>query len=129
MSAAPLGLQMLWWAQVVVSARILIFLLPVMINQSQGPGIPLYSADDGFLGVATLTSLLYLLVGIMALLGNKSWKLFYYVVAFLVAALTARSQQLMAGQSAVNIVYLLPLFFAGMITVGINLFRTNPRGT
>lgn len=128
MPAKPLGLQMLWWAEIVVSARALLFLLPVMINKWQDQSLSPHSADDWFLWVATFASLFYLLVGIVALLGHRLWKMFHYVAALVVVALTAGLvNKTVENHAAVNSAYWFPLIFAVIMTIGIAVFQAKPQ--
>ena len=88
MRANSLGSQILWWVEIVVGARALLFFVPVMISKWQLRSLPAYALEDWFMWVATFASLLYFLTGIVSLLGHKLWRIFHAVAMFIVMLLT-----------------------------------------
>ena len=73
MKANSLGLQILWWAEIVVGARALLFFVPVMINKWQMRGMSPYVLEDWCLWVVTFASLLYFLSCYSFLLLVPAW--------------------------------------------------------
>ncbi|MBI5415683.1 MAG: hypothetical protein HZA29_02600 [Candidatus Omnitrophica bacterium] len=113
---------MLWWTEIVVGGRALLFLVPVMISRWQGQSFPVSSVDDWFLRVAALSSLFYLLVGIFSVLGHRLWRLFHYTGLALVGALSAGFLQMVVRTHApVYPVYWLPAAFALAAAAGARL--------
>ncbi len=120
MKANSLGLQILWWAEVVVGARALLFLVPVMISKYQSRSLSPYSVEDWFLWVATLTALLYFLIGIASLLGHKLWRVFHAVALLIVLMLTFGLWNISAQQHIVlPLPYLLPAGGALFLTAAV----------
>ncbi len=83
MAQKSLGLMILWWAEVVIGARALLFFIPVLINKCLARSFSPAVMEDRFIAVAALTALLYFVVGIVSLGGNKLWRLFHYLAAAL----------------------------------------------
>ncbi|HCI45537.1 MAG TPA: hypothetical protein DE315_08435 [Candidatus Omnitrophica bacterium] len=88
MKSNSLGLQILWWAEIVVGARALLFLVPVMISKWQVRSLSPSSLEDWFLWVAMVASALYFFIGIASLAGHKLWRVFHAVAMVIVALLT-----------------------------------------
>lgn len=88
MQAKSLGLQILWWAEVVASARAILFFAPVMISRGRAQGLSFSPLEDGFLWIATFASLLWLLIGIASLLGHRFWRFFHALAMAVILALT-----------------------------------------
>ena len=88
MKSNSLGLQILWWAEIVVSARALLFFVPVMISKWQARSLSPYVLEDWFLWVVTFAALLYFLIGIVSVLGHKLWRIFHAVAMLVVVLLT-----------------------------------------
>ncbi len=78
-----LGLTILWWAEIVVGARTLLFFVPVMINKCLMKSFLPAVIEDRFIAGVSLTALLYFIVGIVSLSGSKLWRLFHYLAAAL----------------------------------------------
>ncbi len=64
MKSNSLGLQILWWAEIVVGARALLFLIPVMISKWQIRSLSPSVLEDWFLWVVMAASALYFFIGI-----------------------------------------------------------------
>src|SRR3989344_5208231 len=88
MKSNSLGLQILWWAEIVVGARALLFLIPVMISKWQVRSLSPSSLDDWFLWAAMVASALYFFIGIASLSGHKLWLVFHAVAVVIVVLLT-----------------------------------------
>jgi len=70
--------KILFLGEVIVSARVLMFTLPVIMTQSRGLGLSPVRVDDLFLITMTFSALLYIIVGLSGLLGHKLWELLHY---------------------------------------------------
>ena len=128
MATNSLALQMLWWAEIVVGARTLLFLVPVLISRWQEQNLLPSSVDDWFLRVAAFSSLFYLLVGVFSILGHRLWRFFHYLGLVLVGILTAGVMQVAARRQApVYPAYWLPVVFALAMTVGARWAGTKPQ--
>lgn len=122
MTKEPLGVRMLWWAEVIAGARVLLFFIPVTINR--GMKKTFFSDDlaDRLIVVAALTALLYLAAGIVSIGGRKWWKLFHYLAMIMVACLTAGFLNTPAGTyEPLPWGYFLPLICAIVMTVCVSL--------
>lgn len=96
MAQKSLGLMILWWAEIVVGARALLFFIPVLINKCLARSFSPAVLEDRFIAWAALTALLYFVVGIVSLGGNKLWRLFHYLAAALTLLGTVGLYSLMA---------------------------------
>lgn len=83
MAQKSLGLRILWWAEVVIAARALLFFIPVLINKYLAKSFSSAVIEDRFIAVAAMTALLYLIIGIASLGENKLWRFFHYLAAAL----------------------------------------------
>ncbi len=88
MRANSLGLQILWWAEIVIGARVMLFLAPVMISKYQARSLAPYALEDWFLWVVTFASLLYFFIGIVSILGHRLWRVFHALAMLIVLLLT-----------------------------------------
>ena len=128
MQANSLGLQILWWAEVVVGARALLFFVPVMISKWQFWSLSPYALEDWFLWIATFVSLLYFLIGIVSLLGHKLWRLFHAVAMLIVVLLTIGLWNLgIRAHVAFPFLYLLPAVWAILVTAVVLSTKTKPQ--
>lgn len=117
MKANSLGLQILWWAEIVVGARALLFLVPVMISKWQLRSSSVYALEDWFMWVATFASLLYFLIGIVSLLGHKLWRIFHAVAMLIVMLLTFGLWNMsIQRQVSLPLSYLLPAAWVLFLT-------------
>jgi len=124
MKGKSVGLQILLWSEVIVSARVLLFSIPVIINKCLAQSFSLSSSDDRFIAVMTLTALLYFLVGIVSIAGYRFWKAIHYAAAILIILLTVCSLN-MSGQTpaAPGLYYFSPLLFSVIVTVLAGILR------
>jgi len=124
MKNQSIGLQILGAVEVIVSARILLFTIPVFINKGLAANFFPIAAVDWFIMVLTLVALLYLVVGITSIMGYKFWTFFHYLAAVLVFVMTAGLYNLMIStQTNLNIAYSLPVFFSLIVTICAVLMR------
>ncbi len=119
MEKKSVGLRILCWGEIVVSLRVLLFSLPVMINKNSAGSFSLDNLDDRFIGLLTLTAVLYFFVGVLAITGNKLWKAVHYLAVVLVLLFTLATVKVSGQALALESTgyYSLPLLFSVIITV------------
>ena len=124
MKANSLGLQILWWAEIVVGARALLFFVPVMISKWQLRSLSPYALEDWFMWVAAFASLFYFLIGIVSLLGHKLWRVFHAAAMLIVMLLTFGLWNISTQrQVSLPLLYLLPAVWALFLTAAAGLSR------
>ncbi len=120
MKSNSLGLQILWWAEIVVGARVLLFLAPVVISKWQIRSLSPSAPEDWFLWVAIFAAVLYFLVGIASLLGHKLWRVFHAVAMVIVLLLTLGLWNISSQQQvSLPLFYLLPAVWALCLTAAV----------
>lgn len=88
MKKKALGLQVLWWSEIVVSICILFFTIPVIfIKQLEGNFSPI-NIDDWAILAFTITAFLYAMVGVASIIGHHLWRQFHYLVTALIFSLS-----------------------------------------
>ena len=113
MDSKSLSLKIFWLAEVIFSARVLFFSLPVMISQVSLKDKPIISSDDRFIFFVTIAALIYFFIGLASLLGHKLWRLFHYLGVAVVVALTVGFLKELDGTKAdIQPVYFLPALMA-----------------
>ena len=126
MDQKTLSLKILWLAEVIISARILLFSLPVLISRLRTENPPPVSNDDRFIFFVTIAALLYLVIGLASLMDHKLWRVFHYAGAVTVGMLTANFLiTLNAFKADIEPVYFLPalMSFSGLCYI---LFMKTP---
>lgn len=124
MKANSLGLQILWWAEIVVGARALLFFVPVMISKWQLRSLSAYALEDWFMWVATFASLFSFLIGIVSLLGHKLWRIFHVVAMLIVMLLTFGLWNMSTRQQvSLPLPYLLPAVWVLLLTAAVYLIK------
>ncbi len=118
MEGKSVGLKILCWSEVVISLRVLLFSLPVMIQKNSAGSLSMSNLDDRFIGLLSLTAVLYLIAGVMAIAGNKLWKAAHVLAVVVVVGATlvmARG----AGEpiTSANAYFASPILFAVVLTV------------
>ena len=120
MKSNSLGLQILWWAEVVVGARALLFLAPVMISKWQVRSLSPAALEDWFLWVAMFAAVLYFLIGIVSIFGHKLWRVFHAVAMVIVLLLTFGLWNISGRQQVpLPFFYLLPAVWALLLTAAV----------
>lgn len=128
MKANSLGLQILWWVEIVVGARALLFFVPVMIHKWQTRSMSPHVLEDWFLWVATFAALLYFLIGIVSLAGHKLWRVFHAAAMVIVVLLTFGLWNISDQQRvALPLPYLLPAIWALFLTAAVYSIKIKPQ--
>ena len=119
MNTRSISLRILWWSEIIISARILFFSIPVLIQKNLERSFSPIKVDDWFVIILTSTALIYLLVGYASITGHRLWKFFHYLAAALIFLLSVGLWNLMISTTLTfEPFYFLPALFA----VGIALF-------
>ena len=98
MEGRSVGLKILWWAETILALRVLLFTIPVMINQYSQNNSLLSDPNGLFIVLLTVIAALYCVVGILSILGSRFWKAAHYLAvaltgAYLMAAHTMAGEQ------------------------------------
>lgn len=118
MGGKSVGLKILWWSEVIVSARVLLFFIPVVINTYMAGTLSLSDPAGRFTAVTGLTALVYAAVGIVSLAGYRFWKTVHYLaVTFVFLATAAFFYWPGRAAAAAGAHYLLPLLFSVLMTM------------
>jgi len=117
MNGKSVGLTIVWWIEVIISLRVLLFSIPVIISKSLEKSFALSDLNDRLIAVMTITAVLYCIVGITSILGLRQWKVAHYLAAILTFALTAGSLYAFDQPPAtVDLNYFAPFVFATAAT-------------
>ena len=118
MGEKSVGLKILCWSEIIISLRVLLFSIPVMINKHSAGSFSLSNLEDQFIGILSLTAVLYFVVGIMSLSGNKLWKAAHLLAVVLVLFATLASARVSGRALGLDNAYFsLPLLFSVIVTV------------
>ena len=110
--------------EIIVSLRVLLFCLPVLINNYRLHAFSANISADGFIFILTISSFLYLMVGIVCLFGRRLWKFLHYLAVFIIVILTLGLMKLIMGTpGAYSPVYFLPLIFSLVVLIFANIFK------
>jgi len=124
MKNKPVILQIVLWAEVIISARVLLFSLPVLISKKLSESFGSNLMADWFVIIITLISLFYFLIGIASIAGHKMWRIFHYFAAALTFLLTAALTNLMfVTGEYYSTMYFVPLIFSVMTVTAVVMFK------
>jgi len=115
MKEKSVGLVILWWAEIIIAVRVLLFTVPVIINKMVDGEFTLSDPQSLFIILLTLTSVFYLLSGGLSVAGFGFWKPVHFAAVLATGALTLAAVQA-AGQIAAGAHYFYPLVFAVFVT-------------
>lgn len=117
MEKKSVGLTILCWSEMIISLRVLLFSVPVMINKYSAGSMSLSNIEDQFIGILTLTAVLYFVVGLLSVTGNKFWSAAHLLAVVLVLLFTSASFKISGGTLTSKDAYFsLPLLFSVMVT-------------
>lgn len=104
-----------------MSIRVLLFSLPVTINNRLNKYADSGDMSEQFIMTITLLGLLYLVVGAISLMGLKTWRLFQYLLFVLTCVLTF----VMATSYSITFphFYWSPFFFAVLVVLIMEVVR------
>jgi hypothetical protein len=69
----------MWWAELVIALRVLLFTIPVFFNKFLDPTPPSASLDERFILILTFTAVYYFLTGLMSLMGLRFWRTLHFI--------------------------------------------------
>ena len=109
--------------EIIVSLRVLFFCLPVLINNYRLHVFSSNIAADGFIVISTISSIVYLMVGLVTLLRYRLWRFFHYLAVIVIVILTLGLMKLIMGTpGAYSPVYFFPLIFSLAVLIFANIF-------
>lgn len=118
MEKKSVGLKILCWSEIIISLRVLLFSIPVMINKHSAGSLSLSNVEDQFIGVLSLTAVLYFFVGVISIAGNKLWQAAHLLAVVLVLFFTLASVKISGhALGSQNAYFALPLLFSVIATV------------
>jgi hypothetical protein len=126
MQPRSIALQILWWTEIIVSLRILLFFLPVLINKYISPQVAPSHIEDWGAVFLTFALLCYLLTGVLSLMGTRLWRLFHLLSVAVVVVMTLGFMQILSKANApIKIAYFFPLIISVVIAVLVLLQKEN----
>lgn len=114
MSRKSIGLVIVWWSEVIISLRVLLFTIPVIINKVIGENFELTDKEGSIIVLLTLTAVFYLLSGLASIAGFKFWKWLHLAAVMLTGLLTLNA--LKGADRAAGLYFYYPVAFAVVIT-------------
>lgn len=116
MKNQSIGPQILAWAEVIVSVRVLLFTLPVLIDKKMS-GATAMGANDWFMLLMTLSALLFVAIGLMSIVKQKPSAAFHIVAVVLIGGMTAMLMNRIATTNLISSpAYFLPAVVAVIMT-------------
>ena len=113
-------LTILFWAEIILSARILLFTVPVLIQKGQNNVIPGAGGGERLMIFLTFVALLYFMTGLLSVLKNRRWRFFHFLVAGWIALVTVwmiKDLSLVAQQGGGVFIYYLPVMVSAAIVM------------
>ena len=100
-----MALQIIWWLEVIVGARTLLFTIPVFIDRNTHQGLALSRLEDNFIVLLTVAAGVYLIVGFISILGLNFWRIAQYSAAIAVVGATYILMKLITTQEVTQQLY------------------------
>ena len=88
MDTKKIFLKIVFFLEIIFSARILFFSIPVFIADLTGASSGLNSTSDRLVVFLTAVAVCYLLTGVISLIGHYTWKLLHYLSFLIVLGLS-----------------------------------------
>lgn len=115
MSRRSIGLVILWWSEVIISLRVLLFTIPVILNTVIGENSAPPDREYGMVVLVTLTAVFYLLSGLASVTGFRFWKWLHFAAVMLTGLLTLNVLK-GADRAAAGPYFYCPVAFAVVVT-------------
>ena len=115
MRGKSIGLVILWWSEVIISLRVLLFTVPVIISNVSGGNLAGPDKESGIIFLLTLTAVFYLFCGLASIAGFKFWKWLHFAAVMLTGLLTLNALK-GTGRAADGLYFYYPVVFAVIIT-------------
>ncbi len=77
------------WLETIISARILLFCIPVLLSKYLQKNFSPLNLEDWFIVILTYTAFVYFLVGVSTLTVYRSWRFLHYAAFILTAVVTS----------------------------------------
>ncbi len=104
------------WAEIVISAVILFYSLPVLVRTGMAP-VAAVPVRDWFLLSCFITSVFFFAVAVFTLMGNTLWRFLHGVVAGMTAVMNvALLIMVFRTQSPFQGYYLIPMAVAALVS-------------
>lgn len=117
MKSKNIFLTIVFWCEIIISARLLMFTIPVLINKYINAQFYVDQISDWNIWVLTLLGFFYFMTGLASALQFRHWKLFHYVGLVLAVILTgALLMKVVALSGVIGWVYFVPLCVAAGLT-------------
>lgn len=124
MNKPSVGVTILLWMEAIVSARVLLFTIPVLINKQMIELPQDAGANDWFIVLLTVTAVLYLAVGLVSIIGNKLVHVIHFLAAGAVLVMTIGLVMQSSGSAnGLNVGYFIPSVVA-IVFSGLAYFLT-----
>ncbi|HLF19073.1 MAG TPA: hypothetical protein VI749_09340 [Candidatus Omnitrophota bacterium] len=118
MKSRSIILNVILWVEIIVSARVLMFTLPVLITKYTKGQYYNVTVSDWAILIVTIIAAFYFVTGIAAVLKYKGWKLFHYLGFFLTALLTVGLvKKALSMELAVSWGFFLPLLISASLAM------------
>jgi len=128
MKQRSIFLTILLWCELIISARLLMFTLPVLISNFAKGRFYLVSLADWTIFTLTLIAFFYFLTGLASLSGFRGWKLFHYLGVVLTAVLSfSLINKILSVYSIVSYGYYIPVVVSVFLACAVT-FHKNAHG-
>jgi len=127
MKSNPILLKIIFWCEMIIAARVLVFTVPVLLNGYTQGGLVLAGSEGATVLTLTWIALYYFMTGLASALGLRGWRLFHYLgtvlTLVLVFSLIKRVIEFNASASAA---YYIPVVLSIVLSLLVSLGqRTN----
>lgn len=125
MQSRSIVIKIFYWVEVILSARILLFTLPVLLNGTTAGTFSFEKPDDWLIITLTVLGIYYLVLGVMAILGRQGIRAGHVIGLILIVGLSAVLWKEVAQTEGAQFeaydfipVFLAILFFVSVFTFG-----------
>jgi hypothetical protein len=128
MKSRSILLKIVFFAEMIIAARILVFTLPVIIN-AYGRGASSLAGIEGLTVITmTLIASFYFMTGLASLLGMRGWKLFHYLGSALTLVLTySLAQKAVEFNAGMSAVFYIPVAVSLALSLFVGLDKRSAR--
>lgn len=113
MQGKSVGLLILLWCEIIISARILLFALPVLIHRCQAKIFALINSQDAFMLLLSIVACIQFTAGIASLFGKRNSKSIHAQAAGLSILITSVFVFSKTGiQAFMSVTHFIPVVFS-----------------
>ena len=125
MNKRSILLTIIFWAEAIIAARVLVFTMPVLVSNYARGEFNLINAHDLSVMTVTLIALYYFMTALASVLGFKGWKWFHYLGTALTIVLifSLVKRIIEAGGSASAMIYV-PIVLSCALSIFVALQKT-----